>query len=112
MCYFTSFCFSRFFSFWWGVGGKKKAAFAANLWEVGDFCVDYNPDNTAIAIDRDYWVLGVEGFEKSLTGIDNKLFESGFIVTVKFRYNQFSVDCFHLGIDKYRHPFRYAQPCW
>ncbi len=73
MCYFTSFCFSRFFSFWWGVGGKKKAAFAANLWEVGDFCVDYNPDNTAIAIDRDYWVLGVEGFEKSLTGIDNKL---------------------------------------
>ncbi|EPO24542.1 hypothetical protein STCA_0788 [Klebsiella pneumoniae] len=56
--------------------------------------------------------MGVEGFEKSLTGIDNKLFESGFIVTVKFRYNQFSVDCFHLGIDKYRHPFRYAQPCW
>lgn len=61
MCYFTSFCFSRFFSFWWGVGGKKKAAFAANLWEVGDFCVDYNPDNTAIAIDRDYWVLGLRG---------------------------------------------------
>jgi hypothetical protein len=66
---------------------KKKAAFAANLREIGDFCVDHNTYNTAVAIDWDYWVLGIQGFEKSLTGIDNKLFECSFIVTVKFRYN-------------------------
>ncbi len=62
MYYFTSFCFSSFFSCMEGVEGKKKAAFAANLRKVGDFCVDHNPYNTAVAIDWDYWVLGVEGF--------------------------------------------------
>ncbi len=50
-----------------GCWRQKKSASAANLWEVGDFCVDYNPDNTAIAIDRG--LLGIGGLRGGLRNL-------------------------------------------